>query len=115
MVSDKLGAIHFHLIRAFAPGMRQRSAGRSANFATIVSGGEYGQADYAAAKAAVASLTRSLAAELAPAITVNAVVPGLTRTTVTQNMPEDEAARLLGAHSIAAWPNPKRSPRRWPS
>lgn len=96
MVSDKLGAIHFHLIRAFAPGMRQRGAGRIVNFATIVYGGEYGQADYAAAKAAVASLTRSLAAELAPAITVNAVVPGLTRTTVTQNMPEDEAARLLG-------------------
>jgi 3-oxoacyl-[acyl-carrier protein] reductase len=87
----------FHLIRAFAPGMVQRGAGRIVNFASIVFGGEHGQADYAAAKAAVASLTRSLAAELAPAVTVNAVAPGLTRTTVTQNMPSDEAARLLGA------------------
>ncbi|MGL4324137.1 MAG: SDR family NAD(P)-dependent oxidoreductase [Beijerinckiaceae bacterium] len=87
----------FHLTRAFAPGMAERGAGRIINFATIVFGGENGQADYAAAKAAVASLTRSLAAELAPAVTVNAVAPGLTRTSVTQNMPPEEAARLVGA------------------
>lgn len=86
----------FHLVRAFAPGMLERGAGRIVNFATIVFGGEKGQADYAAAKAAVASLTRSLAAELAPAITVNAVAPGLTRTSITRLMPPEEAARLLG-------------------
>lgn len=86
----------FHLIRAFAPGMLARGAGRIVNLATIVFGGERGQADYAAAKAAVASMTRSLAAELAPAITVNAVAPGLTRTSVTQLMPPDQAARLTG-------------------
>ncbi|MBB5374055.1 SDR family NAD(P)-dependent oxidoreductase [Acidocella aromatica] len=85
----------FHLTRAFAPGMLERGAGRIVNFATIVFGGEYGQADYAAAKAGVASLTRSLAAELAPHVTVNAVAPGLTRTSVTQNMPEAEAVRLV--------------------
>ncbi|MCR8549434.1 SDR family oxidoreductase [Salipiger sp. P9] len=84
----------FHLIRAFAPGMRAQGAGRIVNFATIVFGGEYGQADYAAAKAAVASLTRSLAAELAPHVTVNAVAPGLTRTSVTETIPAEEAARL---------------------
>ncbi len=87
----------FHLVRAFAPGMMERGAGRIVNFATIVYGGENGQADYAAAKAAVASLTRSLAAELAPAVTVNAVAPGLTRTSVTEDMPQEEAARLVGA------------------
>lgn len=86
----------FHLTRAFAPGMMDRGAGRIVNLATIVFGGEKGQADYAAAKAAVASLTRSLAGELAPAVTVNAVAPGLTRTSVTQAMPPDQAARLVG-------------------
>ncbi|WEF24734.1 SDR family oxidoreductase [Paracoccus sp. S3-43] len=85
---------NFHLTRAFAQGMVDRGLGRIVNFATVVFGGEAGQADYAAAKAATASLTRSLAAELAPAVTVNAVAPGLTRTSVTQNMPEAEAARL---------------------
>lgn len=85
---------NFHLIRAFAPGMVARGLGRIVNFATVVFGGEAGQADYAAAKAATASLTRSLAAELAPAVTVNAVAPGLTQTSVTQDIPPAEAARL---------------------
>lgn len=85
---------NFHLIRAFAPGMVERGLGRIVNFATVVFGGEAGQGDYAAAKAATASLTRSLAAELAPAVTVNAVAPGLTRTSVTENMPADQARRL---------------------
>lgn len=86
---------NFHLIRALAPGMLERQGGRIVNIATVVFGGEAGQADYAAAKAAVASLTRSLAAELAPHVTVNAVAPGLTRTSVTRNMPDEEAARLV--------------------
>ncbi|MEL4072016.1 SDR family oxidoreductase [Ochrobactrum sp. GPK 3] len=85
----------FHLIRAFAPGMLERGVGRIVNFASVVFGGEGGQADYAAGKAAIASLTRSLAEEFAPAITVNAVAPGLTRTSVTQTMPAENAARLV--------------------
>lgn len=68
----------FHLIRAFAPGMLKRGWGRIVNVASIVFGGEAGRADYAAGKAAVASLTRSLAAEFAPSVTVNCVAPGLT-------------------------------------
>jgi len=85
----------FHLIRAFAPGMLDRQWGRIVNIASIVYDGEGGQADYAAAKAAVASLSRSLAAEFAPHVTVNTVAPGLTNTSVTRNIPGDEAARLV--------------------
>lgn len=85
----------FHLIRAFAPGMVAGEWGRIVNVASIVYGGEAGQADYAAAKAAVASLSRSLAAEFAPHVTVNCVAPGLTETSVTRNIPPAEAERLL--------------------
>lgn len=85
----------FHLIRAFAPGMLARHWGRIVNIASIVYDGEAGQADYAAAKAAVASLSRSLAAEFAPHVTVNTVAPGLTNTSVTRTIPGDEAARLV--------------------
>ncbi len=85
-----------HLIRAFAPGMLERRWGRIVNFASIVFGGESGQADYAGAKAAVASLSRTLAEEFAPHVIVNCVAPGLTRTSVTENMPSSEHARLLG-------------------
>lgn len=84
-----------YLTRGFAPGMVERGYGRIVNFASIVYGGETGQADYAAAKAAVASLTRSLAEELAPNVTVNCVAPGLTRTSVTENMPVAERDRLI--------------------
>lgn len=85
-----------YLTRGFAPHMLERCYGRIVNFASIVYGGETGQADYSAAKAAVASLTRSLAEELAPHITVNCVAPGLTRTSVTENMPDVERDRLIG-------------------
>jgi len=84
-----------HLVRAFAPGMLGRGWGRIVNFATIVYGGEALQADYAAAKAAVASLTRTLAEEFAPHVPVNGGSPGLTRTSITQNMPDPDRDRLL--------------------
>ena len=88
---------NFHLVQAFAPGMLERGEGRIVNLASIVFGAEAGQVDYAAAKAAVASMTRSLAAEFAPAITVNAVAPGLTRTSVTAAMPKAEGDKLVAA------------------
>ncbi len=88
---------NFHLVQAFAPGMLERGEGRIVNLASIVFGAEPGQVDYAAAKAAVASMTRSLAAEFAPAITVNAVAPGLTRTSVTATMPKEEGDKLIAA------------------
>ena len=99
----------FHLIRAFAPGMLERGWGRIVNVASIVFGGEAGQADYAAGKAAVASLTRSLAAEFAPAVTVNCVAPGLTNTSVTQNIPTEEANRLVSQAMIRRMAEPSET------
>jgi len=83
-----------HISRALVPGMLDRNWGRIVNISSIVFGGEVGQADYAAAKAAVASLTRSMAAEFAPHVTANCVAPGLTRTSVTENMPDKDIDRL---------------------
>lgn len=99
----------FHLIQAFAPGMLERGWGRIVNVASIVFGGEAGQADYAAGKAAVASLTRSLAAEFAPSVTVNCVAPGLTRTSVTRNIPAEEAERLVGQGMIRRMAEPEET------
>ncbi len=84
----------FHLMQKLIPAMLERRAGRVVNVASIVFGGEAGQSDYAAAKAAVASLTRTLASEFAPDVTVNCVAPGLTRTSVTERMPVEERDRL---------------------
>ena len=67
----------FHMVRTFGPAMKQRPGGRIVNVASIAMGGDPQQPDYAAAKAGVASLTRSLAADFAPHVTVNCVAPGI--------------------------------------
>ena len=85
----------FHLIQAVAPGMLERRSGKIVNIASVVLGGQSGQADYAAAKAAVASLTRSLAQEFAPHLNVNCIAPGLIQTTVIDRLSETERQGFL--------------------
>lgn len=81
-----------HLVKLTAPGMVERRYGKIVNFASINFAGEVGSADYSAAKAGVASLTRTLAIELAPHVNVNCIAPGTIRTSVIARMPEDELA-----------------------
>jgi len=90
-----------HLVQRLAPGMIERGAGKILNIASINYAGEPGNADYGAAKAAVASLTRTLAMELAPALNVNCIVPGAIETRAMMKLSEDEkesyrARNLLG-------------------
>lgn len=72
----------FNLTRAVAPMMRDSRYGRIINISSVTYGGDEAQPEYGAAKAAVASLTRSLAMELAPDVTVNCIAPGMIRTSV---------------------------------
>lgn len=83
----------FNLVRLVAPDMLAGGYGRIVNFSSINMAGEAGQADYGAAKAAVTSLTRSLAMELAPHINVNCVAPATIRTSVMDRMPDEETER----------------------
>jgi 3-oxoacyl-[acyl-carrier protein] reductase len=84
-----------HFVQAVAPGMLQRQWGRIVNIGSVVFAGEGGQADYAAAKAAVLSLTRSLAEELAPHVNVNCIAPGLIGTTAVERLTERERAHFV--------------------
>lgn len=81
-----------HLTKLLAPGMVERRYGKIVNISSINFAGEMGNADYGAAKAAVASLTRTMAIELAPHVNVNCIAPGTIRTSVLQRMPAEELA-----------------------
>jgi 3-oxoacyl-[acyl-carrier protein] reductase len=87
----------FRLIRAALRGMMRRRWGRVVNITSIVAlTGNPGQANYAAAKAGMIGMTKSLAAEVASrGITVNCVAPGLIETAMTDALSEQQRARLL--------------------
>ncbi len=82
---------------AIKPMMKQRQ-GRIINITSVVgAAGNPGQANYAAAKAGVAGMTRALAQELGSrGITVNCIAPGFIATDMTAELPEAQKAALLG-------------------
>ncbi len=91
-------AAPFRLSRAALKFMLRRRAGRIINIGSIVgSTGNPGQANYAAAKAGLVGLTKSLAQEVASrGITVNLVAPGFVETAMTNALPEAAKQALAG-------------------
>lgn len=81
--------------QAAAVPMMEQNYGRIVNTASIGALGNIGQANYAASKAGVMGLTKTLALELARYnITVNCVSPGATKTPMTATMPPEFAEKL---------------------
>src|SRR6187431_862732 len=87
----------FRMSRAVMRTMMKQRYGRIVNITSVVgASGNAGQANYAAAKAGVAGMTRSLARELGSrGITVNCVAPGFIATDMTEVLPEAQKAALL--------------------
>ncbi len=87
----------FFCAKAVLPTMSRQRSGRIVNIASIVGAiGNAGQANYAASKAAVIGLTKTIAREYASRnITINAVAPGFIDTSMTQGLSADTKEALL--------------------
>jgi 3-oxoacyl-[acyl-carrier protein] reductase len=86
----------FRLARAALRGMVRRRHGRIICITSVVGiTGNPGQANYAAAKAAMVGMTKSIAAEVATrGITVNCISPGMIATAMTERLTDDQRARM---------------------
>lgn len=87
----------FNFTKAVARPMMKNRSGRIVNIASVIGLiGNAGQANYAASKAGVIALTKSVAKELASrGITVNAVAPGFIQTAMTDKLPEEIKQAML--------------------
>lgn len=88
----------FNMTRALTRAFMRQRGGRVVNMSSVVGlMGNAGQANYAASKAGLIGLTKSVARELAPrGVTVNAVAPGFVRTDMTAALPEQVVERYEG-------------------
>jgi 3-oxoacyl-[acyl-carrier protein] reductase len=123
VLQTNLSAV-FRLSRAVMRGMMKARWGRIINITSVVgSSGNPGQANYAAAKAGVAGMSRALARELGSrGVTVNCVAPGFIETDMTSALDETQTSALLGqiplgrlgsaadiAHAVAFLASPNAS------
>jgi 3-oxoacyl-[acyl-carrier protein] reductase len=98
VIDTNLKAV-FRLSRGVMRGMMKARFGRVVNITSVVGySGNPGQANYCAAKAGVAGLSRSLARELGSRnITVNCVAPGFIATDMTHALTEEQRAAMLAS------------------
>ena len=99
----------FHTIRRATPGMMRARYGRIVNVSSA-SGqmGQAGQVNYAASKAGLVGLTRSVARELGSrSITCNVVAPGPILTAMTDDMPADWRAQIEAAVPLGRFGTPE--------
>jgi 3-oxoacyl-[acyl-carrier protein] reductase len=86
----------FHVTQTFFDDLAAAEEGRLINISSIIGkGGNFGQANYATAKAGMFGFTRTIALELAPeGSTANCVAPGFIRTRMVEELPEHIKAQI---------------------
>jgi 3-oxoacyl-[acyl-carrier protein] reductase len=99
----------FNTIRALSRGMMKKRGGRIINISSVVGiTGNKGQANYAASKAGLIGMTKSVAKELASrGILVNAVAPGYIETDMTAELPDAAREALLSQIAVGRLGKPE--------
>lgn len=99
----------FRLSRAVLRGMMKKRWGRIVSITSVVGAtGNPGQGNYAAAKAGLAGMTKSLAAEVGSRnITVNCVAPGFIETPMTDALTEDQKKSLFDRIPVGRFGRPE--------
>jgi len=99
----------FNCCKAVSRVMLKQRYGRIVNIASIIGIiGNPGQVNYAASKAGIIALTKTLAKELASRnITVNAVAPGFIQTEMTARLPEELKQKMLTGIPLARFGQPR--------
>ncbi|WOF45012.1 acetoacetyl-CoA reductase [Sphingopyxis indica] len=103
----------FNMCRAVIEGMRERRFGRIVNISSVNGlSGQFGQTNYAAAKAGVLGFTKALALEgAARNITVNAIAPGYTDTAMVAAVPEQAMVGVLASVPVGRLGTPEEIAR----
>jgi NAD(P)-dependent dehydrogenase (short-subunit alcohol dehydrogenase family) len=99
----------FHLTARVLPHMVEAHYGRIVNISSVVGlHGNFGQANYAAAKAGIVGFTKTAALELASkGVTVNAIAPGFIATQMIAAMPDDVRDRILAKIPMGRFGQPE--------
>ncbi|HUF12185.1 MAG TPA: 3-oxoacyl-[acyl-carrier-protein] reductase [Longimicrobiales bacterium] len=99
----------FLMIRSASRGMMKRREGRIVNITSVVGlTGNKGQANYAASKAGLVGLTKSVAKELASRnILCNAIAPGFIETDMTAELPEAARTELIAQIALGRLGSPE--------
>ena len=99
----------FNITQPVVRGMVERGFGRIINIASVNGQkGQFGQANYSAAKAGLHGFTMAVAQETASrGVTVNTISPGYVRTPMTQSLPEEILDRIVGQVPVGRMGTPE--------
>jgi acetoacetyl-CoA reductase len=108
VLQTNLGSV-FHLTSRVLPHMVKAGYGRIVNISSVIGlHGNFGQANYAAAKAGIVGFTKAAALEVArKGITVNAIAPGFIETEMIAAMPDEVRATILAKIPMGRFGRPE--------